>query len=78
LPSSSISDGHQQRADDGRVDQHRQRRADAVLLDEDDLRGGEGADRDREEQRGRGDDAPGRSRPMRTASESEAPGRAPP
>ena len=57
--------GDQQGADDARVDQHRERGADAVLLDEDDLRGGEGADRDREQQRRGGDDPAGPLEPDR-------------
>ena len=44
----------------GRVDQHGERRADAELLDEDDLRGREGADRHREQQ-GRGGHDPARA-----------------
>ena len=50
---------HQQRADDGGVDQHRQGRAHAELLDEQHPGGGEGADRDREQQRRGGHDAAG-------------------
>jgi hypothetical protein len=48
---------HQQGADDGRVDQHGHRGADAQLLDEDDLRGREGLDGDAEQDRGGGDRA---------------------
>src|SRR5436190_3534703 len=49
---------HEKRADDARVDQHSERRSQPVLLDEDDLRGDEGADRDGEEEGSGGDDAP--------------------
>ena len=54
------------------VDQHGDRGADAELLDEDDLRGREGADRDAEEQRRGGDDAARSARgPIATASRSD-------
>src|SRR3954449_9587663 len=49
--------GDEQRADDAGVDQDRERGADPVLLEEDDLRRREGADGDREQERGGGHDA---------------------
>src|SRR5215207_364840 len=67
VPEELHQRGHEQRPDQAGVDQHRQRRPDAVLLDEDDLRGREGADRNREEQRGGGHDP---SRPLETGGYS--------
>ena len=57
--------GDQQRPDDRRVDQHGDRRPDPELLDEDDLGGGEGPDRDREQDRRGGHDPAGALEPDR-------------
>jgi hypothetical protein len=56
---------HEQRAHDARVDRHGERGAHAELLDEEHVRGGEGADRHAEEQRRGGDEAPGALEPVR-------------
>src|SRR6202034_1190951 len=59
LPQTPHDRRHEQRAHDGRVDRDRQRRADAELLNEEDVRSGEGADRHAEQERGGGYEAPG-------------------
>ena len=51
--------GYEQGADNGGVDQHHERGAEAELLDEDQLRGREGADSDGEQKRRGRDDPPG-------------------
>ena len=50
---------YEERPHDGRIDQHRKRRADAKFLDEDDVRSRERANRDGEQQGRRRDDSPG-------------------